>query len=110
LLKRKHKILRKNILFLLVWDKNSNTEIFLVLLLHICILQSILVHFYHNSSLLSRLLPIVASVSFRLLFSLLYSEHINHIQVLGFLSFPYSSHVHSPLTVWSSPIILLHLF
>jgi hypothetical protein len=45
-------------------------------------------------------LRIVASASLRLLYLLLYSEHINHIQVLGFLSFPYSFHVHSPFRVW----------
>jgi hypothetical protein len=42
----------------------------------------------------------VASASLRLLYSLLYSKHINHIQVLGFLPFPYSSRAHSPLSVW----------
>jgi hypothetical protein len=42
----------------------------------------------------------VASASLRLLYSLMYNEHINHIQVLGFLPFPYSSHAHSPFSVW----------
>jgi hypothetical protein len=53
----------------------------------------------------------VVSASLRLLYSLFYSEHINHIQVLGFLSFPYSFHTHSPLSVWCDPcqIIGLHL-
>jgi hypothetical protein len=64
-----------------------------------CVLQPTLVHLYHNSSLLPDLLPIVASARLRLLHLLLYSEHINHIQVLGFLLFPYSSYAHSPLTV-----------
>jgi hypothetical protein len=41
----------------------------------------------------------VASASLRLLYVLLYSEHINHIQVLGFLPFPYSSHACGPLRV-----------
>jgi hypothetical protein len=59
-----------------------------------------LVHLYLTSSLLPGPLPIVASDSLRLLYSLLYSKHINHIQVLGFLPFPYSSHVHSLLSVW----------
>jgi hypothetical protein len=31
---------------------------------------------------------------------LLYSEHINHIEVLGFLPFPYPSHARSPFSVW----------
>jgi hypothetical protein len=58
-----------------------------------------LVHLYQTSSLLPGPLPVVASASLRLLYSLLYSEHINHIQVLGFLPFPYSSCVCSPLNV-----------
>jgi hypothetical protein len=36
---------------------------------------------------------------FKLLYSLLNKEHINHIQVLGFLSFSYFSRVCSPLSV-----------
>jgi hypothetical protein len=42
----------------------------------------------------------LASASLRLLCILVYSENINHIQVLGFLPFPYSSCVQSPLSVW----------
>jgi hypothetical protein len=53
--------------------------------------------------------PLVAFTNLELLYLLLYSEHINHIQVLGFLPFPYSSCAHSPHTVWSIPIILLHI-
>jgi hypothetical protein len=49
-----------------------------------------LVHLCQTSSLLPDPLPTVVSASLRLLYSLFYSEHINHIQVLGFLSFPYS--------------------
>jgi hypothetical protein len=86
--------------FLLVWDKDSHTERFLALLPCTCVLQPTLVHHYQTSSLLSGPLPIVASDSLRLLYSLLYSEHINHIQILGFLPFPYSSRAHSPLSVW----------
>jgi hypothetical protein len=59
-----------------------------------------LVHLYQISSLLPGPLPIEASASLRLLYPLLYSKHINYIQVLGFLLFPYSSHVQSPLSVW----------
>jgi hypothetical protein len=51
------------------------------------VLQPTLVHLCQTSSLLPGPLPIVASASLRLLYSLLNSEHINHIQVLGFLSF-----------------------
>jgi hypothetical protein len=47
-----------------------------------------LVHLCQTSSLLPGPLAIVASASLRWLYSLLYSEHINHIQVLGFLPFP----------------------
>jgi hypothetical protein len=88
------------ILLLLVWDKDSYIEKFLTLLPCTCVLQPTLVRLYQTSLLLPGLLPIVASVSVRLLYSLLYSEHINHIQVLGFLPFPYSSRAHSPLSVW----------
>jgi hypothetical protein len=65
-----------------------------------CVLHPTLVHLYLTSSLLPGPLPIVASVSLRLLYSLLYREHISPIQVLGFLPFPYSSCARSPLSVW----------
>jgi hypothetical protein len=55
---------------LLVWDKGSYTERFLVLLPCICVLQSTLVHLYHTSLLLPSPLPIVASANLRLLYSL----------------------------------------
>jgi hypothetical protein len=90
---------KKNRAFLIVWDKDSYTERFLVLLPHICVLQPILVHLYQTSLLLPYPLPIVASASLRLLYLLVYSEHINHIQVLGFFPFPYSSRVQCPLSV-----------
>jgi hypothetical protein len=79
---------------LLVWDKDSYIERFLALLPCTCVLQPTLVHLYQTSSLLPILSsphPIVASDSLRLLYSVLYSEHINHIQVLGFLPFPLGS-------------------
>jgi hypothetical protein len=85
---------KKDILFLLIWGKDSSTERFLALLPCTCVLQWTLVHLCQTSSLLPGPLPIVALASLRLLYSLLYSEHINHIQVLGFLSFPYFFHVH----------------
>jgi hypothetical protein len=91
---------KKDIAFLLVWDKDSYTERFLALFPCTCVLQPTLVHLCQTSSLLPGPLPIVASSSLRLLYSLLYSGHINHIQVLGFLPFPYSSCVQSPLSVW----------
>jgi hypothetical protein len=92
---------KKGIAFLLVWDKNNSyTERFLALLQCTCVLQPTLVHLYQTSSLLTSPIPIVTSVSLRLLYSLLYSKHTNHIQVLGFFPFPYSSSAHSPLSVW----------
>jgi hypothetical protein len=91
---------KKDIVFLLVGDKDSYTERVLVLLPCTCVLKPTLVCLCQISSLLFGPLPIVASASLRLLYSLLYSEHINHIQILGFLPFPYSSCACSPLSVW----------
>jgi hypothetical protein len=71
-----------------------------VLLPYTCVLQPTLVHLYQTSSLLPSRLPIVAFASLSLLYLVLYSEHINHIQVSGFLPLPYSSHAHSPFSVW----------
>jgi hypothetical protein len=51
------------------------------------LLQPTLIHLYQTPLLLSGPFPIVASASLRLIYSLLYREHINHIQVLGFLPF-----------------------
>jgi hypothetical protein len=91
---------KKNIAFLLVWGKHGYTERFVALLPCTCVLKPTLVHLCNTSSLLPGPLPIVASASFRMLYSLLCIKHINHIQVLGFLPFPYSSHAHSILSVW----------
>jgi hypothetical protein len=91
---------KKNIAFLLVWDKDSSIERFPALLACTCVLQPTLVPFYQTSSLLPTPLPVVVSASLRLLYLLLYSEHINCIHVLGFLPFPYSSHARYPLSVW----------
>jgi hypothetical protein len=91
---------KKDIALLLVWDKDSYTERFLAVLPCTCVLQPILVHLYQTSSLLPDHLLIVASASSRLLYSLLHSEHINHIEVLDFFPFPYSSCANSALTVW----------
>jgi hypothetical protein len=68
---------KKNIAFLLPWDKDSYTERFLELLPCTCVLQPTQVHLYQTSSLLPSHLPILASASLRLLYSLLYSGHIN---------------------------------
>jgi hypothetical protein len=80
---------KKDIAFLLVTDRDSYTKRFLALLPCICVLQPELVHLH------------LASASLRLLYLLAYSGHISHIQVLGFLPFPYSSCTHSALSVWS---------
>jgi hypothetical protein len=87
-------------LFLLNWDKDSYTEKCLDLLPCTCVLQSTFVQLHQTSLLLPSALPIVVSSSLRLLYSLLYSEHINHIQVLGFLFFHYFSHECFPLSIW----------
>jgi hypothetical protein len=97
---------KKDKVFLLVWDKDSYTERFLVLFPCTCVLQPTLIHVYQTSSLLPGPLPIVASASFRLLYSLLHSKHINHTHVLGPLPFPYSSCVCSPLNVWPMSSII----
>jgi hypothetical protein len=91
---------KKHIAFLLLRDEDCYIERFLVLLPCTCVLQPTLVHLNQISSLLHGHLPIVGSTHFRWLYLLAYSEHISHIQVLGFLPFPYSSHAHSPLSVW----------
>jgi hypothetical protein len=83
---------KKDIMFLLVWDKD--TERFLALIPCTCVLQHILVHLCQTSSLFPGPLPIVASASL-----ILFYLHISHIQVLGFLPFPYSSCMHSPLSM-----------
>jgi hypothetical protein len=82
----------KNMAFLLVWDKDNYTGLFLVLVPCIFILQPKLVHLYQSSSVLPSSIPIVASTSLRLRYLFLYSEHINLIQVFGFLPLPYLSH------------------
>jgi hypothetical protein len=66
--------------------------------MHLCIATHV-DSFLPTSSLLPGHLPIVASASLRLLYLLLYSKYINHIQVLGFLPSPYSSRAYSLLTV-----------
>jgi hypothetical protein len=90
---------KKDISFLLFWDKYSHTDKFLLLLPCTCVLQPTLVLFYLKSLLLPSPLPILASANLRLLYSLLNREHNKHIQVLGFLSFPYFSLSCSSLSV-----------
>jgi hypothetical protein len=89
---------KKNMQFLLVWDKDSYTGRFFVFTC-ICVLQPILVHLYRTSSLLPSPLPIVALATLRWLYSFLYSENINHIQVFGLLPLPHPSCAWSHLSV-----------
>jgi hypothetical protein len=93
----------KDIAFSLTWDKDSYIERFLALLPCTCVLQPKLFHLYLTSSLLPIHLPIVASETLRLLYSLLYNGHIKHFHILRFLPFPYSSCTHSPLSMWPMP-------
>jgi hypothetical protein len=58
---------KKDILFLLVCDKDSYTERCLALLPCTCMLQPTLVHFFQTSLLLLGPLPILASAKLRLL-------------------------------------------
>jgi hypothetical protein len=92
-------IIRKTA-FLLVWSKDSYTKRFLALLSCTCVLQPTLFHLSQTSLVLPGPLPIRAFTSLKLLYWLLYSEHINHIQVLDFLSLSYPSCACSPLSVW----------
>jgi hypothetical protein len=92
--------------FSLVWGKDSCTERFLALLPCTSVLQPTLVHFCQTSSLLPGPLPIVVSANLRLLYLLLYSEHINQ----GFLPFPFPPMHILPLMCDPCPLILLHLF
>jgi hypothetical protein len=85
---------KKDIAFLLVWSKASYT-----VLPSTCMLQPTLIHLCQTCSLLPGHLSIAASASLRLLYLLLCSEGINHIQVLCFLPFSYSSYVCSTLRV-----------
>jgi hypothetical protein len=86
---------KKDIAFLLVWGKDSYTERFLALLPCTCVLQPTLGHLYKTSSPSHSDLCQFKITWFTPL------QYINHIQVLGFLPFLYSSCACSPLGVWS---------
>jgi hypothetical protein len=90
------------------WDKDGYTERFLVLLPCTCVLQPELVHLYKTSSLLPGHLPIVVSVSLRWLYLLLYSGHVKHFQILGFIPFPVPPVHVLPLACDPCPTIFLH--
>jgi hypothetical protein len=91
---------KKDTAFLLVWDKDSYTQRSTELLPCTCVSQPSSVHLYQTPSLLPSSFPIVASASLKLLISLHYREHIKHIQLLGFFSFPYFFCTCSLLSVW----------
>jgi hypothetical protein len=59
---------KKDLAFLLVWDKDCYTGRFLALLPCICVLQPELIHLYQTSLLFPSHLPIVTFVSLRLLY------------------------------------------
>jgi hypothetical protein len=72
---------KKDIVFLLVWDKDSYTERFLALLPCTSVLQPKLVHLYQISSLLPSPLPIVALGQFKItLLALLQWAHQPHVR------------------------------
>jgi hypothetical protein len=77
--------------FLLVWDKDHYTGNFLVLFPCTYVLKPQFINLFQSSSLLPSLLQMVALASLKFLYSFLYSEHINHIQVLHFLPLAYTS-------------------
>jgi hypothetical protein len=97
---------KKNIVFLLIWDKDSYTGR-CMLWPCIYVVQPKLVHFYQTSSLLSGPLPIVASASLKFLYSMSTSTTFKFLVSFPFLILP----VHVlPLVYDPCPIILLHLF
>jgi hypothetical protein len=57
---------KKDISFLLIWDKDSYTERIIVLLPCACVLQPTLVHFYQTSLLLPGPLPTVPLCQFKI--------------------------------------------
>jgi hypothetical protein len=83
-----------------LWDKYSYSEKFLALLPCTCyckprwFFSTRPLHYFQDP------FPIVSSVNLRLLYSLPNREHINYIEVLGFLFFPYFSCVCSHFSVW----------
>jgi hypothetical protein len=75
---------------LLDWDKDSYTERFLALLPCTFYITTHIGSSIPDLLTTSCPLPTMAADILRLLYSLLYSEHIKHFKVLGLLSFPYS--------------------
>jgi hypothetical protein len=91
---------KKDIALLRLWDKYSYSEKFLALIPCTCYCKPC---WFISTRPLHYFLvpfPIVFSTSLRLLYSLLNREHINHIEVLGFLFFTYFSCVCSHFSVW----------
>jgi hypothetical protein len=100
---------KKDMPFLLVWDKDQYSETFVVLFPHSCALQPTSVHLRQTSSVLPGPLSIVASVSLRLLYLLLYSEHIKPHWSFSF-PFPISPVCVLPFVCDPCPLVLLHVF
>jgi hypothetical protein len=91
------------------WDKDSYTEKFLALLPCTSVLQPELIHLNPTSSLLPSHLPKLTFIILRLLYLLLCSADIKHVQVLGFLPIPIPHICAVPLECDPCPKTLLHL-
>jgi hypothetical protein len=100
---------KKDTAFLLVWDKDSYTERFLVLLPCTCVLKPTLIHLYQTPSRLPCPLPIIGLCQFKITLSAHQGAH-QPLSSFGFPTFPYSSCVCSPLVCGPCPIILLQFF
>jgi hypothetical protein len=86
---------KKDIAFLLIWGKDSYTERFLAVLPCTCVLQHKLIHFYQTSSLFpSHLLHFKVTI-----LALLQWTH-QTLSSFGFSTFPYSSCMYSPFSMW----------
>jgi hypothetical protein len=93
----------RNLMFLLVWDKDSYTRSFLLLFSFIHVLLPQFICLFQSSSLFPSPFPIVAPESLKFLYSFLHCEHINHTQVFGFLPLSYPSLAQPPLSVTHVP-------
>jgi hypothetical protein len=100
---------KKDTMFLVVWDRDSYIERFLVLLPCTCVLQPKLVHLCQTSSLLPSHLPIVASQFKITLLAPLQWAHQTHSS-FRFPSLSLFLLYVLPLVCDPCPIILLHLF
>jgi hypothetical protein len=81
---------KRNMAFLLVWDKDSYPGSFLILFPCIYVLQPQLVHLFWSSLLLPSPFPMVAPARLGFLYSFLYRKLISHIQVFDLGTFLHS--------------------